>query len=500
MDLFGGLLSGFHVVLQPVNFLYCFVGVFIGTLIGVLPGIGPISGTALLIPLTFHLNPTGAIIMLGAIYYGSQYGGTITTVLLGVPGEVSSTITMLDGHAMAKRGRAGVALSTAAVGSFIGGTFATLCLMVAARPLTKAALVLGPPEYFSMMALGLCLATGLAGKSLLKALIMTVFGILLSLVGQDPMLGTPRLTFGRAELVDGIELLSVAMGLFGISEILLSLEEPLLEIVTTRMKSLIPTRKDVSDSIGPVWRGTMIGTVLGVIPGLTAPVSSFISYALERRVSNHPEKFGKGMLQGIAGPETANNAHANAGMIPLLTLGIPSNGVMAIILGAFMINGLAPGPLLFQERPDMVWGIIASCYIGNVMLLVLNLPLIPMWVSVLRIPYSILCAFIMAFIMVGGYSANNNIFDVWLMCFFGILGYVCRKLDFPLTPVVLTFVLAPMMEKSLYRSLLMSQGSASIFITRPISLVLLLVAAGVLILFMARTRKQMEAFREESEV
>jgi len=475
------------------NLFYCFLGSLWGTMVGALPGIGPLAGTAILIPLTFKLDPTGAIIMLAAIYYGSQYGGTITTVLMGVPGEASSAITMIDGYQMAKQGRGGVALTGAAIGSFIGGTFATICLMLLAKPLVRLALQMGPPEYFALMIVGLSMATGLAGKSMVKALIMTVFGALLALVGQDPMLGTPRLTFGSVHLLEGIELLSVVMGLFGVSEILLSLEEKARPMIQTKLRELIPTRQDVRDSVKPIVRGTLIGTVLGIIPGLIPPVSSFLSYAVERRSSKTPEKFGHGMLEGVVGPETANNGHASAAMIPLLTLGIPTNPVMAVILGAFIINGLAPGPLLFEQNPAMVWGIIASCYIGNVMLVILNLPLIPMWVQLLRIPYAYLMTVIMAFMMVGSYSANNSIFDVGLTIFFGALGYIFKKMDFPLAPVALSFILAPMIEKSLYRSLVMSQGDISILYTRPISASLLALALCSLIYF--STQKKAQAVR-----
>jgi putative tricarboxylic transport membrane protein len=459
-------------------------------MVGILPGIGPLAGTAILIPLTFKLDPTGAIIMLAAIYYGSQYGGTITTILMGVPGEASSAITMIDGYQMAKEGRGGVALTGAAIGSFIGGTFATICLMLLAKPLVRLALKLGPPEYFALMIVGLAMATGLAGKSMVKALIMTVFGGLLALVGMDPMLGTPRLTFGSVHLLDGIELLSVVMGLFGISEMLLSLEEKARPMIKTKLRELIPTRQDVRDSVKPVIRGTLIGTVLGIIPGLIPPVSSFLSYAVERRSSKHPEKFGHGALEGVVGPETANNGHASAAMIPLLTLGIPTNPVMAVILGAFIINGLAPGPLLFEQNPAMVWGIIASCYIGNVMLVILNLPLIPMWVQILRIPYAYLMTLIMAFMMVGSYSDNNSVFNVGQTIFFGALGYIFKKMDFPLAPVALSFILAPMIEKSLYRSLIMSQGDISILYTRPISASLLALALCTLIYFSTQKKAQ----------
>ena len=475
------------------NLTYCFIGSLWGTMVGMLPGIGPLAGTAILIPLTFKLDPTGAIIMLAAIYYGSQYGGTITTILMGVPGEASSAITMIDGYQMAKMGRGGVALTGAAVGSFIGGTFATICLMLFAKPAVSLALKLGPPEYFALMIVGLSMATGLAGKSMVKALIMTVFGASLALIGLDPVVGTPRLTFDTVRLLEGIDLLPLVMGLFGMSEVLLSLEEKARPMIQTKLRDLIPTRQDVRDSVKPVVRGTLIGTVLGIIPGLIPPVSSFLSYTIERRSSKHPEKFGQGALEGVVGPESANNSHASAAMIPLLTLGLPTNPVMAVILAAFVINGLAPGPLLFQQNPDMVWGIIASCYIGNFMLVILNLPLIPLWVQLLRIPYAYLMTVILAFMMVGSYSDNNSIFLIWQTILFGALGYIFRKMDFPLAPVALSFILAPMIEKSLYRSLVMSQGDFSILYTRPISGSLLALAVITLIYF--STQKKVQVVR-----
>jgi putative tricarboxylic transport membrane protein len=484
------ILTGFTVALSLNNLFYCFLGCLWGTMVGVLPGIGPLAGTAILIPLTFKLDPTGAIIMLAAIYYGSQYGGTITTILMGVPGEASSAITMIDGYQMAKMGRGGIALTGAALGSFIGGTFATICLMLVAKPLVRMALQLGPPEYFAMMIVGLCMATGLAGKSMVKALIMTILGALLALVGLDPVQGTPRLTFGSVYLTEGIELLCVVMGLFGMSEVLLSLEEKVRPVIKTKLRDLIPTRDDVSRSLKPIMRGTLIGTALGTIPGLIPPVSSFLSYAIERRASKTPELFGTGMIEAVVGPETANNGHASAAMIPLLTLGIPTNPVMAVILAAFVINGLAPGPLLFEQNPNMVWGIIASCYIGNFMLVVLNLPLIPLWIQILRIPYAYLMTAILAFMMVGSYSDNNSIFLIWQTIFFGALGYVFKKMDFPLAPVALSFILAPMIEKSLYRSLVMSQGDVSILYTRPISGTMLAVAALTLVYFSMQKKVQ----------
>ena len=494
MELLQNLALGFSVALTPENLMYALIGCVWGTMVGMLPGIGPATGTALLIPLTFHLPPIGGIIMLAAIFYGSQYGGTISTVLLNVPGEASSVITMLDGHEMAKRGRAGIALSIAALGSFFGGTVATVGLVLFAPPLAAMALKLGPPEFFSLIVMGLAVGVGLAGRSVLKSLMVAVFGMLLSLIGLDAVQGVPRFTFGQTDLLDGIEFISLVIGLFGISELLLTLETQMRrEVIATRLKGLIPSRSDVRSSVGPALRGTAIGFFLGLLPGMAVAVSSFVSYVIEKRISRHPERFGTGTVEGIAGPETANNAHANSAMIPLFTLGIPSAPVMAVLMAAFVINGLQPGPQLFQSNPQLVWGVIASLYIGNVILLILNLPLIAIWVQVLRIPWGILFAFILAIMVIGAYSSNNAAFDVWLMIGFGVLGYALRKLDFPLAPVLLTFILTPMMERSLFRSLVMSQGDVSILVTRPISLMFLVLAVLILVSFSWRAIRPVRA-------
>ena len=481
MDAFQNLLLGFAVALTPQNLFLALVGSVLGTLIGVLPGLGPAAGSAMLIPLTFQMNPTGAIIMLTALFYGTQYGGTITSVLLNVPGEAASAITCLDGYAMAKQGRAGIALSIAAVGSFIGGTLATIALVLAAGPLTRWALEFGPVEFFSLIMLGLSLLIGLAGKSMVKALLMGIFGLLLAMIGIDPIRGSPRFTFGRIELLDGIGFVPVIMGLFGLSEILANAEKPFTQIVLAEMSSLIPTKKDVRDSIGPILRGSVIGTLLGLVPGMTNSASSFLAYVAERKVSKDPERFGTGMIAGVASPETANNAHANGALIPLFTLGIPASPTIAVIMGAFLMHGLIPGPMLFKEHPDVVWGVIASFYVGNVMLLILNLPLIGIWVKLLKIPYGMLCGIIMAFLVLGAYSISSSAFDVGVMTLFGVIGYLLRKLDFPLAPIVLTLILGPLMERSLRLSLEISRGSMDIFLTSPIALILLSIAALFLI-------------------
>jgi putative tricarboxylic transport membrane protein len=480
MEGFQGLLLGFSVALTPLNLWFALLGSILGTIVGVLPGIGPAAGTAILIPLTFHLDPTGAIIMLAAIYYGSQYGGTITSVLMNIPGEAASAITCLDGYQMAKQGRAGAALSIAAIGSFIGGTVATCGLVVAAVPLARMALRFGPVEFFSLTLLGIVLVVGLAGKSMVKALIMGVFGLMLGMVGMDPSRGSPRFTLGLTELLDGVNFIAVIMGLFGVAEVLENLEEEEPKVYDTEIRSLIPNREDIRLSKGAIMRGTALGTLLGLIPGMTGTASSVLAYVAEKKSSKTPEKFGTGMIQGVAGPETANNAHANAALIPLFTIGIPASPSVAVLMGAFMMNGLIPGPLLFKDRPDVAWGVIASLYIGNVMLLILNLPLIPLWVKFLKIPYKILLTIIMAIMVVGSYTIDNSVFGVVTMLFFGVLGYLLRKLDFPLAPIVLTLIMGPPMEKSLRRSLEMSQGDFSILFSSPISACLLVTAAAVL--------------------
>ena len=481
MDAMQNLLMGFAIALTPQNIMFAFLGSVLGTFIGVLPGIGPVAGCAMLIPLTFQMTPTGAIIMLTALFYGTQYGGTITSVLLNVPGEAASAITCIEGYEMAKQGRGGAALAIAAIGSFIGGTIATIALVLAAGPLTRVALEFGPVEFFALIMLGLSLLMGLAGKSMIKALMMGIFGLLLAMVGMDPVRGMPRFTFGRMELMDGIGFVPVIMGLFGLAEVLVNAEKQFTQVFVAKMSSLIPTRKDIRDSVGPILRGSVIGTLLGLVPGMTGSASSFLSYIAERKVSKHPERFGTGMIEGVAGPETANNAHANGALIPLFTLGIPASPTVAVIMGAFMMHGLIPGPFLFKEHPDVAWGVIASFYVGNVILLILNLPLVGIWVKILKIPYGLLFGVILAFMIVGAYSVSNSTFDVLVMTLFGVIGYLLRKMDFPLAPVVLTLILGPLMERSLRQSLEMSQGDLRIFLESPIAVVLLALAGLTLI-------------------
>lgn len=488
MELFADFIMGFGIALSPENLFYALIGCLVGTLVGVLPGIGSAGGMVILLPLTFQLPPTGAIIMLAAIFYGSYYGGTITTILMNVPGEVASVVTMLDGHQMARRGKAGVALTIAAVGSFIGGTAAVLALVLMAPALAELALKFGPPEFFALLLVGLATLTFLAGASMPRALAMGAFGLLLGTIGTDPTMGTPRYTFGFTPLLGGLDFVPVVMGLFGLSEVLLASENPPPRIRTPDLRSLYPSREELRDSSGAIGRGTVLGFVLGLIPGTTQALASFLSYSVEKMCARRPETFGKGAIQGVAGPETANNSHANAALIPLFTLGIPGSPSIAILLGAFIIHGLAPGPMLFEEHPEIVWPIINSMIIGNVILLLLNVPLIGIWVKILQIPHGILSPVIILFICLGTYLVNNSVFDVWVMILFGLLGYGFRKLDFPLAPVALTLIIAPLMEGALRQSLSISRGDISILFRSPLACGLLLAAALVLTLPLWRGR------------
>ncbi|HVP76803.1 MAG TPA: tripartite tricarboxylate transporter permease [Thermodesulfobacteriota bacterium] len=473
---------GIQVALQPVNLFYCFVGVFIGTLIGVLPGIGPVGAMSLLLPATFSVSPVGAIIMMSGIFYGAQYGGSTTSILVNIPGEASSVITCLDGYQMARKGRAGPALGMAAIGSFIAGTISIVGLMVLAYPLAKAALSFGPPEYFVLMCLGLVVLTFLTQGSMYKALMMALLGILLGFVGLDMFTATPRFTFGVNELMDGIGIVPLMMGLFGVSEILMNIEQPLKrKIYETKIKGLLPTLQDWVVCKWAVLRGTVIGFFLGILPGGGAVLASFVSYAVEKRVSPYPEKFGTGVIEGVAAPESANNAAAQSSFIPLLSLGIPPNVVMAVLFGGLLIHGIQPGPLLIRSHPEIFWGVVMSMYIGNVMLLALNLPLIGMWVKILKVPYAILFPLILLFCLIGVYSVNNSVLDIYLMILFGVVGYLMRKFDFEPAPMALAYVLSPLLETSLRQSLNISGGSFVIFFSRPISLVCMVFVIGLLV-------------------
>ncbi len=479
METFGLLGMGLANALTPTNLLFALIGCTLGMLVGVLPGVGPTAGIAVLIPLTFKLDATGAIIMLAAIYYGAMYGGTITSVLLNTPGEAASVVTTFDGYQMALQGRGGVALGIAAIGSFIGGTIATFGLVLVAPPLARFALSFGPAEQFALLILGLSTLIGLTGRSVVTGMIMGLTGLMLGLVGLDPVTGAPRLTFGIPDLFDGVEFVTVVMGLFGISEILINLEQPALKIFATKISSLWPNREEWGRSVGSIARGTGLGFVLGLIPGTNSAIASFLSYVVERRFAKQP--LGTGAIEGVAAPETANNAYTSAALIPLFTLGLPSSPAIAILAGAFIINGLVPGPLLFRDRPDVVWTIIASLYVGNVMLLVMNLPLVGLWVSVLKIRYPILMVLILVFSIVGSYSLSGSLFDVGVMFAFGVLGYFFKKLDLPMAPLVLALVLGPLIERALRTSLEISAGSPDIFYTSPIAATLLLLAAIVLL-------------------
>jgi len=476
-----GILFGFSIALKPINLLYCFFGVTIGTLVGVLPGLGPTAAISLLIPTTFHASPESGFIMLAGIYYGAMYGGSTTSILVNIPGEAASVVTCLDGYKMAKQGRAGPALGISAFGSFIGGTLSIVGLMLAAPPLARMALRFGPPEYFSLMILGLTILSYLSGGSMVKSLMMAAFGILLGCVGMDTVSGMNRFTYGIPELIDGIGIVPIVMGLFGISEVILNVEQSLKrEIFIKKVKNLLPNWKDWKDSIGAIFRGTLVGFVLGILPGGGTIVASFASYAVEKKVSKHPEQFGQGAIAGVAAPETANNAATGGAFIPLLTLGIPANAVMAVLLGALMIHGLQTGPLLMKEAPNIFWGTITSMYVGNVLLLILNLPLIPLWVKVLRIPYVLLFPLIMIFCLIGAYSLNNSIVDVLIMILFGLVGYLFKKFRYEGAPFVLAFILGPMLENALRQSLIISNGSFWIFFSRPLSAALMIVAVILL--------------------
>ena len=482
MDVFRDLLFGFSVATLPMNLLFCFIGVLVGTLIGVLPGIGPPAALSLLLPVTFHVPPVSAIIMLAGIMYGAMYGGSTTSILVNIPGEAASVVTCLDGYQMARNGRAGAALGISAFGSFIAGTAGIFFLIFLAPTLAKFALRFGPPEYFSLMIMGLSILVYLARGSIINALIMVCFGLLLGTVGLDNMTGESRFTYKIISLMDGLGLVQIVIGLFGVSEVFLNVEKEFQqEVLKTKIKGLLPNREEWRRSIGPIGRGTIIGFFLGVIPGMSVVIPTFISYTLEKKLSKNPEKFGTGMIEGVAGPEAANNAASSGTLVPMLSLGIPTGAATALLLGALMIHGLSPGPLLIVESPEVFWGVVASLYVGNVMLLVLNLPLIPLWVKILDIPYHYLFPLILLFCIIGSYTTNNNFYDIIIMTIFGVIGYIMKKLDYEAAPLVLALVLGPIMENAVRRSLVISEGDVTVFFTRPISAFFLI--AGLLILF-----------------
>jgi putative tricarboxylic transport membrane protein len=498
MELLDNLIFGLGVSLTWQNVLFCFIGALLGTLIGVLPGIGPIPTIAMLLPMTFYLPPLPALIMLAGIYYGAQYGGSTTAILVNMPGESSAVVTCLDGYQMARNGRAGAALAVAALGSLFAGTVATFIIAIASPPLSRLALQFLAAEYFSLMVLGLIGSIVLAHGSMLKAVAMVFLGLLLGLVGTDVNAGTERFTFGISEVSDGIGFVVVAIGLFGLTEILANLEKREQRQVSPVIGSLMPNRDEIRRSVPAVLRGTVLGSILGVLPGGGALLASFAAYAFEKKVSREPERFGKGAVEGVAAPESANNAGAQTSFIPLLTLGIPGNPVMALMIGAMMIQGIAPGPQVMVKQPELFWGLIASMWIGNLMLVVINLPMIGIWVRLLRVPYRLMFPTILLFCAVGIYSLNNSAFEVMMTVGFGLLGYVFYKLGCEPAPLILGFILGPLMEENLRRALLLSHGDPLVFVQRPISLVLLLMGVGLLLLVVLpsfrKTRE--EAFRE----
>ncbi|NNM75003.1 tripartite tricarboxylate transporter permease [Enterovirga aerilata] len=498
MELLSDFGLGLATALSWQNLLYCFLGVFLGTLVGVLPGLGPVATIAMLLPVTFTLGPAPAMIMLAGIYYGAQYGGSTTAILVNLPGESSSVVTALDGYQMARNGRAGPALGMAAIGSFIAGCIATLVLALFAPPLAEIALKFGPAEYFSMMTLGLVAAVVLASGSVLKAVAMVLLGILLGLVGTDVNSGQQRFTFGVAGLADGISFVALAMGLFGLADVILNLEHNEKRGVFGRIGSLLPSLSDLRKCAGSILRGTALGSVLGILPGGGALLASFAAYTLEKRVAKPPREFGQGDIRGVAAPESANNAGAQTSFIPLLTLGIPSNPTMALLIGALMIQGIQPGPQVMTERPELFWGLIASMLLGNLMLLVLNLPLIGLWVRLLTIPYKFLFNAILIFCAIGTYSVNNSATDIWLLLVFTAVGYVFIKLHCEPAPLVLGFILGPMMEENLRRALRISLGDPTVLVTRPLSAAFLVLSVLLLITMIAPSiRAKREAALQE---
>jgi len=482
MELFEHLLFGFGVALSLQNLLYCFLGVLVGTLIGVLPGIGPLATIAMLLPLTYNVSPVAALIMLAGIYYGAQYGGSTTAILVNLPGETSAVVTCIDGYQMARQGRAGPALAIAAIGSFFAGTVCTVLIALFGPPLAEVALKFAAADYFSLMLMGLVAAAVLARGDMVKSLAMVAMGLLLGIVGTDVNTGLKRFTFGINELTDGIGFVVVAVGVFAVGEIVTNLGDPAeRRIFTSRVTGLFPTREDLRRSFWPIVRGTGLGAFFGVLPGTGPAIASFSSYMLEKKLARDPSRFGRGAIEGVAGPESANNADAQCKFIPMLTLGLPASGVMALMLGALTIHGITPGPQVMTQKPDLFWGLVASMWIGNLMLVVLNLPLIGLWVSLLRVPYRLLFPAIVVFSVIGVYSVNNSAFEVYLAALFGVIGFVWMKLGLSLAPMLLGFVLGPMLEENLRRAMVVSRGDPSVFLARPISLGFLAVTVLILV-------------------
>lgn len=478
------LYLGFSVALSPVILFYAFIGCVIGTLVGVLPGVGPLAGISLLLPATFGLDATRAIVMLSGIYYGAMYGGSTTSILMRIPGEAASVMTCIDGYAMARKGRAGAALAIAAVGSYIAGTISIVGLMLLAPPLAAFALRFGPAEYFALLALGLLVLAYMSSGSMLKALSMAALGLLLGTIGIDGMTGYFRYAYGVVELGDGIGVVPVAVGLFGLAEILYTAGQATPpQVLKPKLRELLPSRREWREAFGPIGRGTVLGFFIGIVPGSAHVISSFVSYAMERKLSRKPEEFGQGAVAGVAGPESANNAATSGAFVPMLALGVPSGPIPAVMLAAMMVHGISPGPLLIQQQPALFWGFIASMYVGNVMLLILNLPLVGLFVNVLRVPYPVLYPSIIVFCIIGVYAVNSSVVDVWIMLVMGLLGWILRKLEFETAPIVLGVVLAPMIEMAFRQSLAMSDGSYTIFMQKPIAATLL--AVGFLLVLLS---------------
>ncbi len=499
LELLNNLVFGLGVAITPMNLMLCLIGALVGTLIGVLPGIGPVATIAMLLPITYGLPPVGALIMLAGIYYGAMYGGSTTAILVNIPGESASVVTTLDGFAMAQQGRAGPALAIAAIGSFFAGCVATVVIAAAAAPLTSIALLFGPAEYFSLMVLGLIFAVVLAKGSVLKAISMILFGLVLSMIGSDLETGAGRMNFNIPELADGIGFVVIAMGVFGFAEVLRNLEQSHnRDIVNAKITGLMPTRADLIQAAPAIGRGTVLGSVLGILPGGGSIIAAFAAYTLEKKLAKDPSRFGRGAIEGVAAPETANNAASQTSFIPLLTLGIPPNAVMALMVGAMTIHGIVPGPQVMTKQPDLFWGMIASMWIGNLMLVIINLPLVGVWVRLLRVPYRHLYPMILIFCCIGVYSVNNAPADVYMTAAFALVGYWLVKHDFEPAPMLLGFVLGPLMEENLRRAMLIGRGDATVFLTRPISGTLLTIAAILLLLSVLPTlrKKRDEVFVE----
>ncbi len=501
MDIFTSLMQGFATVLTPFNLWMAVIGCFFGTIVGILPGLGPGATIAILLPLTFGMDATPAMIMMTSIYYGAKYGGSTTSILVNVPGEGASVVTAFDGYAMARQGRGGVALGISAIGSFIAGILGTVGLIFVCVPLAAFSLKFGPAEYFSLIVMGMLTIVFVGGKSVIKSLMSAVVGLALGTVGSDVVQGAPRFVYGIPQLMDGVSFITVVMGVFGIGEVLVSAEERMkMKTVDVKFNNLWPTMRDILDSKWAILRGTVVGFLVGALPGAGSTIASFISYGIEKGAAKNPERFGNGAIEGVAGPEAANNSACSGAMVPLLALGIPGSGATAVMLGALMLYGLRPGPMLFTTSPDFVWALIASMFIGNIILLIMNLPMVPLFALSLRLPYRYLYPAILLICMVGAFSLNGNVYDVWVMWIFGIVGYFMKKYDIPGGPMVIALVLGPMLEYNLYRALALSLGSVATFFTRPISATLLAMAGAMIIaVFFKAVRSKRSVLEEEDE-